>query len=243
MVDIRVSIVIPALNEEIYLPKLLKSIARQDFDDYEVIVADAGSKDRTIGIAKQHGAIVVKGGLPSIGRNSGARAARGEYIFFLDADVLLPKGFLKNAYNEMHGKKLCLSTCRFKPLSKLKVDRMIHDFGNVSIRLLQFSNDPHAPGFCILAKKDLFDEAGGFDETVKIAEDHDFVKRASKIKPLRVLESTYISVSVRRLEKEGRLPLLQKYFQVYFYRKFKGEIRDDVVEYEFGNFGKVKTEI
>lgn len=90
------SIVIPAKNEEIYLPKLLKSIKKQNFCDYEIIVADADSIDRTKEIAQKYRAKVVKGGMPGRGRNAGAKVAKGEVLLFLDADVLLPQIFFKH---------------------------------------------------------------------------------------------------------------------------------------------------
>ncbi|MEN6592532.1 MAG: glycosyltransferase family A protein, partial [Methanobacterium sp.] len=58
----KISIIIPTYNEEEYLPYLLESIKRQDFTDYEVIVADAHSTDKTREIAKSFGAKIVDGG-------------------------------------------------------------------------------------------------------------------------------------------------------------------------------------
>ena len=86
----RLSIVIPTKNEENYLPRLLESIRSQVFSDYEVIVADAASTDRTREVAVKFGAKVVEGGLPGPGRNRGAEAAQGDRLLFLDADVVLP---------------------------------------------------------------------------------------------------------------------------------------------------------
>jgi len=71
------SIIIPTLNEENYLPFLLESIKNQDFKDYEIIVADAGSHDKTREIAKNFGCKVVSGGLPAKGRNEGTKFSRG----------------------------------------------------------------------------------------------------------------------------------------------------------------------
>ena len=92
------SIIIPTLNEEKYLPLLLESIKKQkDFFDYEIIVADAGSKDKTLEIAKNYGCITVGGGLPSKARNEGAKITNGNTLLFLDADVILTNDFLKLA--------------------------------------------------------------------------------------------------------------------------------------------------
>jgi glycosyltransferase involved in cell wall biosynthesis len=236
----KISIIIPTLNEEHYLPVLFKSIRKQSFKDCEVIVADAHSTDNTVAIAEQSGAKVVKGGMPAVGRNSGARVARGEFLFFLDADVILPDDFLRKAYDEMQERYLDLATCEVLPLSDLHIDKVLHDLANLSIRMNQYTN-PHAAGFCILSTKRLFERVGGFDESLTMAEDHDYVKRASRYRPLRVLESTPVKVSVRRLEKEGRTMLVSKYIEVELHRIFKGELKTEVIEYEFGNFQKKST--
>ena len=81
-----ISIVIPAYNEERYLPILLDCIKKQTYKNHEIIVADANSTDSTRQIAKKYGCKVVKGGMPGIGRNNGAKAAKGEMLLFLDAD-------------------------------------------------------------------------------------------------------------------------------------------------------------
>ena len=69
-----------------------------------------------------------------------------------------------------------------------------------------------------------------------MAEDHNFVKRASQFRPLRVLNSTYVNVSVRRLEREGRMRLANKYLAVELHRAFLGEIKEEIFKYNFGNF-------
>lgn len=234
----KTSIIIPALNEEHYLPLLLDSIQKQSFHDYEVIIADAHSLDSTVRIAEQFGAKVVDGGMPAKGRNSGARAAQGDFLFFLDADVVLPEEFLQRAHDEMQERYLDLSTCEILPISDLQIDRTLHSLANLSIRMGQYTS-PHAAGFCILSTRRLFERVGGFDETLTMAEDHDFVKRAAKFRPLRVLDTTQINVSVRRLEKEGRAMLVNKYVLVELHRIFKGELKTEVIEYEFGNFRKM----
>ena len=230
-----ISIIIPTLNEEKYLPLLLKSIKKQDFRDYEVIVADAGSKDATRRIAREFGAKVVKGGIPAAGRNAGAKAAKGEFLFFLDADVVIPRHFLKNAYREMQRRYLDFATVEAKPLSDMVIDKIFHETFNLAVKLSQF-HESHVSGVCILVTRRLFDRIEGFDESLKIAEDMDFAKRAGKFRPIRVLNSAHLMVSVRRMEKEGRAALIRKYLFVEMYRLFKGEVRHDLVEYEFGNF-------
>ncbi|MCB1139181.1 MAG: glycosyltransferase [Leptospiraceae bacterium] len=233
----RISVIIPTLNEQEDLPILLESLSKQSLQDFEVIVADAGSKDNTVKIAKKHKAKVVPGGMPGVGRNRGAEAAIGEYLFFLDADVKLPPDFLQKATDEMDDRFLDLATCEFHPDSDLKLDDIMFRFANLSVKMNQDIN-PRAAGFCIFITNRLFRRIGGFDESLKLAEDHDLVQRASRFRPLRVLQNAQLFVSVRRLEKEGRFSLIQKYFKVEMHLLFKGNVKEDIVDYEFGNFAR-----
>jgi glycosyltransferase involved in cell wall biosynthesis len=233
-----ISIIIPTLNEEAMLPNLLDSIKVQDFESYEVIVADAHSGDRTREIAAEYGCRVVDGGLPAAGRNAGAGAARGEFLFFLDADVILPPGFIRNVYEEMQDRYIDLATCEIRPLSEYRLDRILHRLINAAV-LLNLYIDPKAFGFCIFVTKRLYNLIRGFDETIYVAEDNDFVKRGSVYSQLRFLNSAYIMVSIRRFEKEGRFAYMKKGIKLNLYRTFKGEIRNaGVVKYEFDAWDK-----
>jgi len=237
----KISIIIPTKNEEELLPKLLRSIQLQNYDDYEVIVADADSSDRTREIASDYGARVVNGGMPGPGRNAGAGAASGDLFIFLDADVIIPPHFLSNLHKEMQERYIDVATCAIKPLSDIQLDRIIHKLINLTI-LANLRVDPKAFGFCIFITRRLFERIGGFDETIKVAEDNDLVKRASEFRPLKFLNSTFLHVSVRRFEKEGRLHYMAKGIGLNVYRIFKGEIRHDneIVNYTFGGYGKEK---
>ncbi len=229
-----ISVIIPTLNEEAYLPKLLASLERQGYQDFETIVSDASSQDRTRAIARQYGALVVQGGLPGVARNAGARRASGELLFFIDADVVLPDDFLENAFNEMSERSIDMATCEFKPLSYRQLDHFIHRAINAVIRI-ERNVKPEVFGACILVSRSLFDRIIGFDETVRLAEDCDFVNRAYRFRPLELLDSTYVSVSVRRYVKEGRFGFLMKGLQISMHRIFIGEIRSDSIPYEFGD--------
>jgi glycosyltransferase involved in cell wall biosynthesis len=96
-----VSIIIPAYNEEDNIAKCLQSINAQMEQgiDYEIIVVDNGSTDRTREIAEKLKAKVFA--LPEVNisalRNFGAEASSGDILAFLDADCLVKDGWLKNA--------------------------------------------------------------------------------------------------------------------------------------------------
>jgi len=229
------SIVIPTKNEEKNLPNLLASIKKQTFTDFEVIVADAHSDDRTRGIAKEFGAKVVDGDLPGPGRNRGAAVAEGSVILFLDADVeLSDPNFLQANLEEMKERGVNVGTTVVKPMSDSYLDKAMHEVYNafaVGVERVK----PHAPGFCIFVKKHVHDDIGGFDETVVFAEDHEYVQRAVKEGyRFRVLRSVPISVSVRRLEKDGRLGIAFKYAMAELHMMTKGPYKEMPYEYEMG---------
>lgn len=229
------SIIIPTLNEDEYLPLLLRSVVAQTFRDHEVIIADNGSTDRTLEIAREFGARVTEGGLPSVGRNRGAAAAKGDILLFLDADVVLPDPwFLQMTVAEFEKRKLDVATCAVHPLSDRKIDKVFHSAYNYFMFITQ-ATVPHAPGFCIFARKSVHDALGGFDEEIKLAEDHEYVQRAGKIGKFGVLKSYKIPVSVRRFDRDGRLNIALKYILGELYMRTKGGIKTDAFNYTFGH--------
>lgn len=205
------SIIIPTYNEEEYLPVLLDSIKEQDFDDYEVIVADANSTDRTREIAQEYGCTVVDGGLPAVGRNNGASVAKGEILLFLDSDLQLTEDYLRNVLYEFQMEHLGIAITQMKPLSNKVQDKLFHDFANYFMIGVE-NIKPHGAGcYGIIAKKSLHDKCEGFDETLTFGEDTDYIERLAKKEPFRVLRNAKIGVSTRRLEEEGIETLIQQY--------------------------------
>lgn len=91
------SIIIPAYNMEKYISKTLDSVMKQTFKDYEVIVVDDGSTDKTVEIAKKYDVKIIEhkhAGL-SVVRNAAIKEAKGEYLILLDSDDWWDKDLLK----------------------------------------------------------------------------------------------------------------------------------------------------
>ncbi len=231
------NIIIPTFNEENYLPLLLRSLRKQTFKDFEIIVADNNSSDKTRIIAKKFGAKVVDGGMPAVGRNNGAKKAKGDWLLFLDADVILPSDFLKEAMLEIEEKNFCIASCLVQPLSDKKVDKLLHSTVNLFIKLVQ-NISPHASGSCIFIKKEIHQLIGGFNEKMKLAEDHDYVSRASKEAKFGIIQNVLIPISVRRLNKDGRLNISLKYLAVEAHLALLGPIYSDGFNYKFDYLNK-----
>jgi glycosyltransferase involved in cell wall biosynthesis len=228
-----ISLIIPTLNEAAYLPTLLDALSRQTRPPDEVIVADAGSVDGTAELARQRGARVVRGGMPGVGRNAGARAATGDVFLFFDADVLPPSDFIERALDEFTRERYAVATCPIAPLDGDLADRVIIQATNLYLQVVR-PISPRAPGFCILARREVHRAIGGFDESLKLSEDHDYVRRASQYGEFGVLTGVRIPVSMRRLEKEGLTRLALKYLWCEMYALAGKPVRSMPFEYEFG---------
>jgi len=236
---VMISVIIITKQEEKHLPLLLDSLKKQTFRDFEVIVSDAHSTDNTRKIARKYGCKVVNGGLPSVGRNNGAKFAKGDIFFFFDADITLPKKFLEENVAEFKRKGLSVATPIYIPLSDKLVDKVLLWVNNSWAKLLERWVS-FAGGVCIVVTKKVFREVGGFDEKMIIAEDNDFVKSCTKYGKFRVLRSQPLYYNVRRLEKEGRVRLALKYGYNAVYRVIFGDPYEALFNYELQ--GGVKIE-
>lgn len=205
------SIIIPTYNEENYLPILLDSIKKQSFVDYEIIVADANSTDNTRQIAENYGCKVVDGGMPAVGRNNGAKAAKGKYFLFLDSDLKLTDDYLRDMLYEFRMERLGIGITQMTPLSQKTQDKVLHELANLFMITVE-NIKPHGAGcYGIISKRSLHEECGGFDENLTFGEDTDYIERLAKKERFKVLRKPKIGVSTRRLEEEGLDTLIKQY--------------------------------
>jgi glycosyltransferase involved in cell wall biosynthesis len=162
----KVSVVIPTYNEERDIGECLKSLGKQSFRNFEIIVVDDGSRDRTREIARKFKKVKLILGAhrgPGFSRNLGARKAGGNILVFVDADMTFDKDYLKNLVN---------------PILKDKTGKIIgttHDYevatntqswisalwGRERVR----KEDAHKINIFRAIRKDKFLELGGFDPT------------------------------------------------------------------------------
>jgi len=228
------SIIIPTLNEEKYLPRLLESIKTQDLKDYEIIVADSNSIDKTIEIAKNYNCKITKGGMPGIARNEGAKIAQGELLLFLDADLILPEGFLNKFLQKFEEKRLAIASTDLDFLT----DNKIFKFGAHFTNILYKATERFSPGIteCILIKKDVHEKINGFDEKIVLLEDFDYIRRAVKIGKFEHFKDLKFYTSVRRLEKDGFVKTTLQYFFANIYMFLFGPIKTNIFDYKFGHY-------
>lgn len=213
------SIIIPALNEEKYLPALLNDLAGQTTLDFEVIVIDGHSTDKTLEKTK-----AFKNKLPSltilesdirnvsVQRNLGAKNAKGKYLLFNDADNSLPPYFLEGVRYQLRVKPLDLFTCWFVPDSNFGSDKTVATYMNIIIETAYLLNQPAAFGALIGCRNNIYKHIGGFDPKIGFAEDSEFVKRGyKKGYSFGVFQEPRFVYSFRRFRKVGKIKLIQKY--------------------------------
>jgi len=229
------TVIIPTLNESERLPGLLGALSRQTIPPQAVIVADAGSADDTAAIAAAHGAVVVPGGLPGPGRNAGAREATTDLLLFLDADVMPDDDFIEIMVREFRAQHLAVATSLMAALESVPGEALACEVANLYLQLVQHVS-PHAPGFCILVERSIHERIGGFDESVVLAEDHDYVQRAAKLGRFGVISDVQLPVSMRRIRKEGLVRLAFKYVYCEMYALTGTPIHRVPFDYEFGVF-------
>lgn len=227
-----VSVIIPTLNEETYLPLLLDSLDEQNEAMREVIVVDAGSTDRTVEVARSRGARVIEGGgLPGFSRNLGAREATGDWLLFLDADVRLPQGALPEMREVVAKQRLDAASTAFVP-----------DHGGIGLALQhRLSSEyfwftsrlgwSHSIGGFLFVRRELHERIGGFDPEVQVAEDQDYVLRLSRFGRYRFTRRPIVEIAARRFDEQGLLRMSAKWLAIEVHRLLRGEIRSDRYRY------------
>lgn len=211
------SIVIPCLNEEKYLPRLLKDLSKQSFTDFEVIVVDGQSEDKTVSKAKEFTELnlrVVTSTTRHVSyqRNLGAKQAQAEWLIFFDADNQLPHFFLEGVKYNLTKKETDSFTTYIKPDTRYPQDKAIANIANIGIVASISISQPAAFGAMIGVKKKVFNKVKGFDEQINFQEDMEFVRRVMKAGyKFRIYQDPYIFFSFRRFRREGTLNMIRKF--------------------------------
>ena len=95
---------------------------------------------------------------------------------------------------------------------------------------------------CIFVEREIFGKVGGLDETIRIAEDHHFVRQAKKFGRFGILHSPNVSMSTRRFEKDGWFKTYVKFVLCELHMIFVGPVRSDIFKYRFSHYSKKKSD-
>ncbi len=234
------SIIIPTLNEEKYLPKLLQDLAKQTFRDFEVIVADGNSVDKTVREAKTYAKklpklqlIISQKRSASYQRNLGASKAKGEYIVFLDADDRLPVYFIEGIKYRLLVTDAEIFTTWCEVDSDNSSDKVVGQIMNLAFELGRLVEQPVGSASMIGISNKGFQKVGGFREDLTYAEDEAFLRAARKLGlHYEIFKDPRYVYSLRRLRKGKKLTVFRRFAKLQFKKLMKIPI--DQSEYQMG---------
>lgn len=166
-----VSVVVPTRNEKEALEKLLKSLEKQTYKNYEIIVVDGGSTDGTVDVAESHGARVVKEygryRSPANARNIGVEKAKGEVIALFDCDSEVNDRFLEEGVKAFSSGKVMGARCSYVLAEDTAVERIL------ASKIATHRDIVHAPAF---TRKGFIRKMGDWDASLGYGEDKELTK-------------------------------------------------------------------
>ncbi len=225
---VEISVIVPALNEEGYIDKALDGLSRQSFRDFETIVVDGGSTDRTLEIARRKGArTLVQSPARGAGRarNAGAAVAKGELLLFLDADTVPSRGLLGVYSRIMKDEGVAAATGPIRPLEKTGT-RYALAYKIVSVYFVRASVRLGRPAFMgsnFAVRKSAFMDVRGFNESMRSYEDWEFSNRLKAEGRMAYSMDATVRTSIRRVRKWGMTRYILFYITNFLRFRIFGE--------------------
>ena len=201
-----ISVIIPALNEENYIRHAIEGLSAQTFRNFETIVVDGGSKDKTIKLAEKHAKIIIqKKPGAAVARNSGAKAAKGKLLLFLDADTRPSPGLLETYRKVFKEDDVVAATGPVLPLEKARATVAAGYFfvSMVFVKASILLSRPCIVGSNFAVRKDSFMKAKGFNSKMITYEDWDLSLRLKKKGRIKFVDKAEVKTSVRRINAWG----------------------------------------
>ena len=229
-----ISIIIPTLNEEKLLPRMLKQFTPDLVKRYdlELVVSDGGSTDGTLTIARQFAHAVVENTdhvkqTISLGRNIGARHARGDIFVFFNADTLIKNTdiFFRRLHQEIDadGVVAVTSSVEVYPEEKRVSDKLYHGFYNWLFYMMNQVGMGMGRGECHIMKREIFQKIGGYASGIAAGEDYDLFRRLDKLGRIKFLKDVVVYESPRRYRRYGYAFVTASWFMnflsVFFFRR------------------------
>jgi len=216
------SIIIPTLNEAKYLPHLLTDLSNQTFQNYEVIIADGHSEDKTVTKAKEYSSV-----LPSlkiinsekrhvcVQRNLGAQHAQADWLIFMDADNRLPSYFLQGARYRLESSPCHIASFWIEPDKHTPSSDLMSICTNLGVEIQNNIKPRFLLESLIMIDKYSFVKINGFDESTHYAEGVNLITQANKHSLIiKFFRDPIYYFSFRRFRKFGTLKMLKNTSQL-----------------------------
>lgn len=213
-----VSVVIPAFNAAWCVGKAIDSVLAQDYLDFELIVVDDGSTDDTRAVLAAYGNRVrvvpqANGGLSSA-RNAGILAARGSLVAFLDADDWWLPGKLARQVELMQLRPelgFSSTAARVEDLEGrlLNIWPRASWNGSFLAHLFGSNADVAGSGSAVIVRRELFDQVGTFDESLRSLEDIDMWMRLAAVSAYDCIEEPLVVILKRPVSMSRNLEVMR----------------------------------
>lgn len=231
----KVSIIIPAYNEQDYIERTLHSIKTQKYPNTEVIVVSNGSSDKTAeisGLYTSHVYEIRERGIPKA-KNLGIEKCSGDIITFLDADSSMEETLIDKAINALM-QYYSGGKAKIIPDDKSLAAKLYHDYVNFCSDLSQFltyfsKNMLNGAGAFMFTDRYHIEKLKWkygkvFDESLETMTDVDFLRKLRKEGPLKFIKDSHIITSTRRFNNEGYLKRFIIDYLEYLFPKSKKRI-------------------
>ncbi len=201
-----ISVVIPAYNEEKYLPDCLTALAKQNYpkDKYRIIVANNNSTDKTEEIARKYGAAVVnekkQGHVFAL--NTGMKNATGEIIAVTDSDTRVSSTWLKTIARVFEDKDVVAVTGYADYSYNSKISRYLWKFSYKTFMKAHFAlGKPNIIGPNLAVRRNAFLAIKGLDTRYEISSDTELGLRIKKVGKVVFCPELSVTTSPRRWQK------------------------------------------
>ncbi len=234
----KLSIIVPAYNEEKSIAKTLEGLKSQTYKNLEIIVIDNNSKDKTSEIAKKYVNNVFvetnQGYIYAVIR--GAKEATGELITFCDADTVYPNNWAEKAVKNFASSDTVVVYGTCDSYDTNKVSSFFNYLGYTSFlfvsRILGMDN---TSGFNFIMRKEAYDKAGGYNPAYKkMSPDIELGKRLSKIGKIKFVPSLKVSSSVRRFSEKGNITTT-----IMFAKAWWSMLRNKLPDVDYNTYNSV----
>ena len=201
-----ISIIIPTYNEEKNIENCLNSLLNQTLPrkEYEIIVVDGQSKDKTVSIAKKYADKIIQQKSKGVGgaRNDGVKLAKYDLIATTDADCIVPKNWLKDIITTFNNKNIIAVCGPDGPIEKdIKSNIIFFVIRNI-ILISSYFGIYCLGGTNSAFKKNDFLKIGGYRD-LPHSDDVDLGFRLNKIGKIKYNKKLFVKFSTRRMKKDG----------------------------------------